>query len=138
MKILQNDIKTIVDRKKNGEPASNIAKDFGVTAHAIYKVISKWEMDNDDIIKEKKEALKKTVLLHKTKRMMEEAGLDKTTINSFIEKQKVHKNSEIVKKLKDEIEEKDIIIKNLKEKSEENDLIIKELKMKLEKLFDNK
>ena len=124
MKILQNDIKTIVDRKKNGEPASSIAKDFGVTAHAIYKVISKWEMDNDDIIKEKKEALKKTVLLHKTKRMMEEAGVDKNTINNFIEKQKVHKNSEIIKKLEDEIGQRD--------------LIINELKMKLEKTIDNK
>lgn len=123
MKILQNDINTIVDRKKNGEPASSIAKDFGVTAHAIYKVISKWEMDNDDIIKEKKEALKKTVLLHKTKRMMEEAGVDKNTINNFIEKQKVNKNTELIKKLKDEIEQKDIIIT--------------ELKMKLEKLFVN-
>lgn len=89
MKILQKDIEIIVKRKEEGEPASRIAKDYGVTPHAIYKVISKWEMDNDEIIKEKKAELKRTILLHKTIKMMDEAGVDHKTISEFKEKQNV-------------------------------------------------
>nr|UOX61064.1 MAG: hypothetical protein DiTV3a_F7ORF5 [Diabrotica toursvirus 3a] len=89
MKILRNDIEVIVKRKKSGEPASKIAKDYGVSTHAIYKVVSKWEMDNDKEIKERKDALKKTVLLHRTTKMMEEAGIDQETISRFLLEQQL-------------------------------------------------
>lgn len=114
MKILRKDVETIVNRKKNGETASKIALDYGVTVHAIYKVIAKWEMEHDPEILACKEALKKSVLLHKTSRMMEEAGVDQNSISNFLEKQKP--DYELISNLRKILTEKEQEIFLLREK----------------------